>query len=449
MGRRRKGPRVPIQVNIDHLTPKGSAGLDEVGKTWRVRGAPVGAVVLATPGRKHAARRVEITTPAPDAVAPVCPVFGVCGGCQLQEMPLASQRLEKQRMVERILEMDSEPVRGAPQAYGYRNKVELSFGTREYVPEGPPATIEPGSFLGFHPPGWFSKIVSISGCPLASDAMNKVIAAVAEAQLEPAWNNQSHTGHWRHIVLREGDGVLVTLVTTPDTDAAQVQAVADRLAAIREVRGVLWVVTDRLSDVAIGEERALLHGVSHLDMGLGDARMHIPHDAFFQVNTAGAEVLLDTIRDALGPPSGRALLDLYCGVGAIGIALGRDYGPVVGVDITESAIALAQENAARNNVEGEWHAGKVEDVLWRLNVGTAGAIVVDPPRAGLHPSAAKFLSNVHADVLVYVACSPTSLARDRVVLEAGGWVLTGLWTVDLFPQTPHVEAVARFVRPSP
>jgi 23S rRNA (uracil1939-C5)-methyltransferase len=446
VGRRRRGPRQPIAVRVDHLTPKGPAGLDGDGRTWRVRAAPIGAEILAAPGRKHTARRLELITPAPDAVEPQCPVFGVCGGCQLQEMPLAAQRREKQRMVERLVEMASAPVRGADSAYGYRNKVELSFGTRAYTREVDAESDTTGDFLGFHPPRWFSKIVPIDGCPLASPAMNAAIAAVASDLPGPAWDSRAHTGEWRHIVVREGSGVVVTLVTTPDVDAAQVQTVADRLAAVDAVRGVVWVVTDRLSDVAQGDERAVLYGVSHLEVTLGGVRMHLPHDAFFQVNTAGAEVLIETIREALGPPQGGGLLDLYCGVGAIGLALGRAWSPVIGIDITESAIALAKHNAALNEVGGQWHAGKVEDVLPGLVVERPSAVVVDPPRAGLHPAAARFLAGLDADVLVYVACNPASLARDKVVLEAGGWILERLWTVDLFPQTPHVEAVGRFVR---
>jgi len=361
-------------------------------------------------------------------------------------MPLSAQRREKQRMVERIVQLPSHPIRGADAAYGYRNKLELSFGTRVYVPQGAPGQDATGDFMGFHPPGWFSKIVEVQGCPLASPDMNAVIAAVASAVPGPAWDNRAHTGQWRHLVIREGDGVLVTLVTTPDVTREQADDVAQRIAAVERVRGVIWVVTDRISDVAQGEERAVLHGVDHLEVVLGGVQMQLPHDAFFQVNSAGAEVLLKTIREALGPPTGRALLDLYCGVGAIGLALGRDYAPVVGIDITESAIAVARDNAVRNGIEGQWVAGKVEEVLPTLELPTPGAIVVDPPRAGLHPTAARTIAGLQADALIYVACSPASLARDRVVLEAGGWRLVQLWTVDLFPQTPHVEAVARFVR---
>ena len=113
----------------------------------------------------------------------------------------------------------------------------------------------------------------------------------------------------------------------------------------------------------------------------------------------------------------------------------------------EGAVQIARDNAQRLGMAGEWHAGPVETVLPGLDLPAEAALVVDPPRVGLHPKAADFLARWPARSLVYVACSPVALARDRAVLEAGGWRLRELWTVDLFPQTHHVEAVAAFGRP--
>lgn len=163
-------------------------------------------------------------------------------------------------------------------------------------------------------------------------------------------------------------------------------------------------------------------------------------------------MLLATIEQALfpegrvPPSSAGTLVDLYCGVGAIGLALAHRFRAVVGVELHAGAIVSARANASANGVQGTWRAGAVEDVLPELDMPAPRRIVVDPPRAGLHPRAARFLAGVDADVLVYVACGPKSLGRDRETLAAGGWKMTDLWSVDLFPQTHHGEAVARFVR---
>lgn len=443
---RRKQNREPIELTLDHLEPKGVGGVDQAGRGWRVRNAPVGAVVSAWPGRKGSARRLEILTPAPDQVSPPCPVFGLCGGCQLQEMPLSSQRIHKQKMVEELLEHPSAPIRGADPAYGYRNKIELSFGTQRYLPEAEKDGERHGDFLGFHPPGWFSRIVPVPHCAIASERINTVIETVQSALPTPAWNNVEHTGAWRHLVIREGEEILVSLVTSSTVDEAQVEQVGQRLANIDGVGGVLWICTDRLSDVAQGEVKRVLHGTPELTMRTGAIDMRLPHDAFFQVNTAGAAVLFDTIREALGENKAPTLLDLYCGVGAIGLAMAEDYEKVIGIELLESAVECATANAERLGLSGEWFAGKVEEVLPTLKLDGPRHVVVDPPRAGLHPKSASFLAQMSGDVLVYVACSPKALARDRILLEEGGWRMDGLWTVDLFPQTLHIEAIARFIR---
>jgi len=444
-GRRNKN-REPIEVTITHLEPKGAAGVDGEGKSWRVRGAPLGSVVAARPGRKQTARLLEVVQPAEEQATPVCSVYGMCGGCQLQDTPIEAQRQAKQAMVERLVGHESHAIRGADAAYGYRNKLELSFGVRRYLPEADKDADSHGDWVGFHPPGWFSKIVPIDECPLATDGINRVVGAISAAVPGPAWDNQSHTGHWRHVVIRQGNGLVVNLVTHPDVDPQAVASVGDRLAAVDGVEGVIWTVTDRVSDVAQGETRAILHGASTVNIDMVDVKMTLPHDAFFQVNTPGAAILFETISEALGVSEGATLLDLYCGVGAIGLVLGRQFDRVIGIELLESAIDVARSNAVSNGVEGEWYAGPVEAVLPTLDIEGPRHIIVDPPRAGLHPKAAKFLANMSGEVLVYVACSPSSLSRDREILESGGWRLEKLWTVDLFPQTPHVEAVARFIR---
>ena len=450
---RRKKNRQPISLTIDRLELKGSSGLDAAGRRWVVRGAAVGESVTAWPARKGKAKLIDITAPAPGAVTPQCPVFGICGGCQLQRMSLPDQRTEKAALVARsvgALEgVAVHPIQGAPQGYGYRNKLELSFGPRQFVPEADkddPASHKPGSFLGFHPRGWFSRIVPITGCALASAAMNEVIALVAAADLSPPWSSQSHTGVWRHVVVREGDGVLVSLVTSSSADPAQVRALGQALGALEAVVGVVWVVTDRLSDVAEGDLAEVLCGRPWLNVAVGDLSLQLPHDGFFQVNNAGAQILFATIAQALQPTGSGTLLDLYCGVGAIGLSLAGRFARLIGVELNPASVACAQDNAARCGIPSEWHAGKVEDILPQLALSGPRWIVVDPPRVGLHPAAARFLAQQSAEALVYVACNPGSLGRDRALLEAGGWRMEALWSVDLFPQTPHVEAVARFVR---
>ena len=180
-------------------------------------------------------------------------------------------------------------------------------------------------------------------------------------------------------------------------------------------------------------------------MSLGGLRFDLAPLAFFQTSTEGAEILVHTIGEALG--SGHELLlDLYCGTGSIGICLADHAERVLGIEEVEAAIDNARANALSNGVSAEYRVARVESALDALAGGERVAAVVDPPRAGLHPKVALKLAAAQLDVLVYVACNPGSLGRDRVALEAGGWTLERAWAVDLFPQTGHLEVVARFVR---
>lgn len=460
MGRRRR-QKDPVDLTLDRLEAKGVSGAHGEDRLV-VRFGAVGATLQVRPTRKGKADRLDLVEPAPDQVAPACPAFGICGGCQLQEMALSRQREEKADLVSRLVGHPCQGCEGSDQAYGYRNKLELSWGARRYLPTPPLDRSElEGSWMGFHPPGWYSRIVDVDGCPLGSAGMNAVIAAVRSQGLAPPWDNAAHTGWWRHLVLREGDdGVLVTLITHPDCPAEQVQQVADHLFGLDAVSGVLWRVNDGVAEVATGELRGVLAGSADLAItvtgssareggareGSASTTMRLPPDAFFQVSTQGAGVLFDRIGAALGDDAGGTLLDLYCGVGAIGLHLAHRFDHVVGIELLESAIEVARANAAANGLTGQWHAGPVEDVLPTLDLPSPLRVVVDPPRVGLHQKAAASLAELDADVLVYVACNPASLGRDRITLQAGGWTLTDLWAVDMFPQTRHVEAVARFVR---
>jgi 23S rRNA (uracil1939-C5)-methyltransferase len=460
----------PFEVEVTSLGSRGiGVGHTESGRPVLVRAVPPGArVAVAVIARKKGelhVRRLHMVRPPADHAEPRCAQFGLCGGCSLQEIHLPAQRRAKHAWVlaEVALGPDEvvqvHPPRGAQAAYGYRNKVELSFGSLRYLSEADHAAGLPreGRFLGFHAPGRFDRVVDAPRCELIHDDMNALLgtlrAAVSAPEAAPPYDVRTHTGFWRHVALRRGERtgeLLITLFTTSpgEPEQAAVLALVDALHGTplqsHKVVGVVWCVNDGVADVARGDERQVW-GRDHLHERLGTVDYQLHTRAFFQTSTLGAEVLYDTIGEALG--RGGTLVDLYCGTGAIGLYLADRFDQVVGVEVIAESVEDARANAARNGIEATYHTGKVEDALALLDaVQGRRHLVVDPPRAGLHPKVAEALAQAKADTLVYVACHPGSLARDRLVLQAGGWHLTDLWTVDLFPQTGHVEAVARFER---
>ncbi|MBW1876728.1 MAG: 23S rRNA (uracil(1939)-C(5))-methyltransferase RlmD [Deltaproteobacteria bacterium] len=444
----------------------------------QVRFAPPGSRVHAVPtGRKKGvwtARRTALIRPPLAWTPPRCPSFALCGGCALQELRLDAQRVAKdaygRSLVEDGLRRGGRDLsvsvrvhapRGIASPYEYRNKVELSFGPSRFLREEALRRGEPieGRFLGFHAPGRYDRVVDVDRCHLVGESLNRLLAvtrAVALSEDAPSpYDPRDHSGFWRHLVLRRGmaTGQTLAVLHTAPADERGVAAAARWGEAVRAadlgastLAGALWVENAGLADVVRGEVREVWGRDWFEEQVLGRT-FRLSATSFFQTSTAGAELLYRTVGEALGEGGG-TLLDLYCGVGTIGLVLADRFDRVLGVEERAEAVADAQANAERNGVDwAEWRAGRVEDVLDLLQTeGALRAIVVDPPRPGLHPRVAEHLSQAVAEVLVYVACNPASLGRDAAVLMEGGWRLTDLWTVDLFPQTGHVEMVGRFSR---
>ncbi len=460
----RKNRPPPTPVALDGLDADGVAtGVDEKGRRWAVRGASPGAVVNAV-GRRKDAFVLSVVSPPPDGVSPRCADFRRCGGCSLQDLPLTRQQDEKVHALVTLfapLDAVNHGIRSSGVAYGYRDRIDLSFGTKRLLTTHELHTGVPmgGRYLGMHGAGHFDRIVPIATCHLADDDVNAVFRAMRDDLLASPLSihdRANHVGYLRHLVLRRGDdGVLAILTTSPGEAADEAWLRAN--AAAWGAATVLWVVNEGVADVASGTLRAVLHGSGTLAITLSGVTFALSADAFFQVNRAGAEVLVDVVREALGAGSaGATLIDLYCGAGALSISLAGAYAHLIGIERSENAIADARRNAERLGVAAAYHAGTVEALLPGLALGppdgpdggarTSLHIVVDPPRVGLHPAALAALSRTDADVLVYVSCRATSLLRDGLALQSAGWRCTDWWAVDLFPQTGHVEVVARWVR---
>ena len=486
MGKRRKRLE-PFELEIEALTAKGCGlGVAPDGRAVHVRAAPPGMRVRVVPFRrakkKWHARRSTMVRPPSAWVDPRCAVFGLCGGCALQEISLQAQRKAKQDWALRSVadelgcsveelrrDVVIHPVCGAPEGYGYRNKVEFTFGPRRFLSEEEHARGEPieGRFLGFHTPGRFDRVVDVERCHLIDDDSNRLLDTLRTEILESSdcslYEPRSHEGFWRHAVLRQGMSTgqhLIALFSSAEAHQEDVERVAQRLLATplskgHELVGVVWLVNEGLADVAQGR-LCRTWGRAFFEERLGEVRFQLSYSSFFQTCTPGARLLVDVVGKALGvqaaPAPGSKLVDLYCGTGAIGLYHSPSFESILGVEEWQPAVLDAVRNAALNSVKNaHFRAGRVEQCIEELAPQLQqAAIVVDPPRAGLHPTVAKTLASLNAEQLVYVACKPGSLGRDLAILTAGRWVCTDLWVVDLFPQTGHVEMVARLARkPSP
>ncbi len=392
---------------------------------------------------------VRVLEPGPDRVEAACDHFPACGGCRLQDLAYEAQLREKAAQVrdafERIggiADPPLEPALPAVSAFHYRNKLEYSF-TRT----------EAGVGVGFHRAGRWDEVLDVERCWLTTDLGNALREAVRawarEEGLEP-YDQETRSGLLRHLIVREGRNTgqaMVVLITAPGPLPCRsfVEAVT-RLSAVRSVH---WGVNDRPADVT-GVPTRLLFGEEAIEEELLGLRLRVRPGAFLQTNTAMAERLYELVRVYAGLTGSETVLDLYCGIGAIGLALASQAKTVWGLEASEEAVACAQENTRLNGVGNAFFfAGDVGRSLEELRrrAGRPDVVVVDPPRAGLSGPALRRVGALGAPRLVYVSCNPATLAGNvKQLVGDHGYRLERARPVDMFPHTPHVETVALLTR---
>ncbi len=404
-----------------------------------------------------------------DRVDPACPVFGVCGGCKWMHVGYDAQLRYKRKKVHDALvhiggfqDSTVKPVLPAPDIMHYRNKVEFSCSSKRYLmPEELKMDIleKPKDFaLGFHAPGNFEKVLEIDTCYLAKECMNRALTVTREFAFEQGlspYAAREHTGFLRNLMLRyseEQDELMVNLVTSRH-DPERMELYRDRLLAAMPGQKMTIVnnVTTRKNTVAVGEKEFVVHGEGVIQERLGDLHFRISANSFFQTNTKQAEALYDGIMNMAGLRKDDTVYDLYCGTGTITLYLAERCSRAVGLELVESSLADAAENASRNGItNASFYGADLKDFHTLLGTleafGFPRVIVTDPPRAGMHPKALKTMVRLQPETIVYVSCNPANLARDGKEICASGYRLEEVQPVDMFPHTSHIETLACFRR---
>ena len=389
------------------------------------------------------AELAELIEPGPDRVEPEVPH----PGAPWQVLPYERQLEEKERQVRDALErlggFEAPPVEAivpAERRLRYRNKVEYSFGTD---PQGE-------LVLGFHRPGRWDAIDDVELDVLASERVDELrtsVRAWCRDEGLSAYDRARHTGLLRNLVVREGrrTGQLQARVVTSSGDFR-----AAELAAAVPADSVLWTRARGVAETTRDGETEVLAGSEWIEEELLDLRFSISPEAFFQTNTEMAERLYREATDLAGLTGRERVLDLYCGIGTIALALALEAGEVFGVEIVERAVADAIENARLNAVDNaRFFAGDVRTAMRPLleESGRPDVVVVDPPRAGLSAKVVRRVLEAGARRIVYVSCNPTTLAPNARQMVDAGYRLATVRPVDMFPQTPHIECAALLDRP--
>lgn len=380
-----------------------------------------------------------------------CEHFGECGGCTHQILSYEKQLELKQHQVLKLLneanidDYEFLGIEKSPEEFEYRNKMEYTFGDYE---KGGELT------LGMHVKGKSFSIVTVDSCEIVDEDFRKILSTVLEYFIEkklPYYRVLAHEGYLRNLVVRKTKNtgeILINLVTTTqlDFDLTEFTNLLLNLECKDKITGIIHTLNDSLADMVQADEVKVLYGRDYIMEDLLGLKFKISPLSFFQTNTKGAEKLYSIVRDFLGNADSKVVFDLYCGTGTIGQIVAPKAKKVLGIELIEEAVISARENASLNNLTNcEFIAGDVAKVIQTIDE-KPDVIILDPPRAGVHPTAMDYVIKFNAPDIVYVSCNPKSLANDLKVLTEKGYKVEKVKIMDMFPHTPHVETVVRIVR---
>ncbi len=471
-----------VKLTIESTGFEGKSVARVDGFVVFVEGAVAGDVVKAkifrTKKKFAEAKVVEVITPSKDRVGARCKYFGVCGGCKWQHVAYATQLKYKQQHVVDALEriggfkdLNILPIIGSSEEYFYRNKLEFSFSEKAWLTEKDKANSENELLidssvallppndkqfaLGFHVPQRWDKVLNVEECFLQSELSNGILNAVREFALEnniPVYSQENESGYFRNLVIREGKhtgDVMVNVVTFEDSPEVMTKLTNILTKKFPEITTVINNVTKKKSQVAVGEYEKVYYGEGIIHDKIGNKLFQISANSFFQTNTKQAERLYSIAKEFAQLKSTDVVYDLYCGTGSIGIYISDSVKEVIGIELVESSIANAKQNAELNGIDNcEFICGDLKnlltkDVSWKEKFGHPDVIVVDPPRSGMHPDAVEELGKMKVPTIVYVSCNPATLARDLQMLTKYGYSVEKVQPVDMFPHTYHIECVAK------
>ena len=396
-----------------------------------------------------------------------CEHYGECGGCSYQTLPYEQQIAIKSAQIKGLLapvlgeeKFDRlfEGVLHSPDQFGYRNKMEFSFG--DAYKDGPLA-------LGMHKRGSFYDIVTVANCQIVDEDIRLVLIETLGYFQEMGatyYHKMRHAGYLRHLLVRKAKKtgeILVDLITSSGKDFAEDVTEAELLEGWKDrllyqeykgrMTGILHTTNDREADVVEDQGTVVLYGQDFFYEELLGLRFRITPFSFFQTNSLGAEVLYETARKFITSEDasvleGKTVYDLYSGTGTIAQVLAPVSGHVIGVEIVEEAVEAAKKNAGENGLTNcDFIAGDVLKVLDDIEE-KPDYIVLDPPRDGIHPKALKKIIDYGVPSMIYISCKPTSLARDLEVLQESGYQVKRLCCCDMFPGTVHVETICLLSR---
>ncbi len=402
--------------------------IEKVGKTWA------------------AGKIVQILEKSPHRINRLCPVAKLCGGCDFHHMDYEEEcRLKAQRVRNCMNRLGGEnlgevPITPAPSTTGYRNKAQY------------PVAVEKGrAYAGFFKAGTH-QVVENKRCsilPESTDRIKDIVMDYANHYRLTVYDEKTGKGLLRHIYVRQGwvSGQILVCLVINGRKLPHVQELIGKLKNVPGFATLVMSIHTKPGNAVLGEEFVTLYGAGTIEDTLCGLTFRLSPRSFYQVNHPQAEALYQAAIRAAGITKSDTVLDLYCGVGTITLAMSKAAGKVIGIEVIPQAVEDAKENAKRNGIENAEFlcadAGQAALELERQGI-QADVVVVDPPRKGLNAEAIEAIARFAPRRLVYVSCDPATLARDTALLKQRGYAVRNVEAFDLFPRCSHVESVVCF-----
>ena len=390
-----------------------------------------------------AGKITEILEKSPHRVSRECPVAKLCGGCDFWHMDYAEETRLKADWVKTCLnrmageQLEEIPILAAPTCHGYRNKAQYPVSSKKGR-----------AYAGFFRAGTHD-VVENSRClilPRETDAVKDTVVDYVNQYHIPAYDEIAHKGLLRHIYVRRGavsGQILVCLVCNGER-IPHVPELVERLKKILGFTTLVLSVNTKKGNAVLGDKFITLYGPGFIEDTLCGLNFRLSPRSFYQVNHHQAQRLYQAAIDQAAITKEDLVLDLYCGVGTITLAMAASAGKVIGVEVVEQAVEDARDNAKRNGIENaEFFCGDAGQAALRLEQQgiRPDVITVDPPRKGLNADTIEAITRMAPKRLVYVSCDPATLARDVALLKQRGFTLKSAQAADLFPRCAHVETV--------
>ena len=372
-----------------------------------------------------------------------CPAAKLCGGCAFHHMDYDEELRLKAARVQSCLNriggenFDVIPILGAPDTTCYRNKAQY------------PVSMKNGrAYAGFFRAG-SHEVVENARCmilPPEMDAVKDAVIDYVNQNKVSVYDERAHAGLLRHIYVRRGavSGEILVCLAVNGQTLPHENALLERLKKIPGFTTLVLSVNTEKTNVVLGDKESVLYGPGYIEDTLCGLTFRLSPKSFYQVNHHQAQRLYDAAISQAEITKSDTVLDLYCGVGTITLAMAKAAGKVIGVEVVPQAVEDAKANAMRNGIQNaEFFCGDAGQAALELEKQgvSPDVIVVDPPRKGLNADCIAALTKISPRRIVYVSCDPATLARDVALLKEQGFKVQNALACDLFPRCAHVESI--------